>query len=170
MYSSISKNGSPPESIHCAFPVIKETVPQSRLGYSSNNMYDGYPPIMSDGRVITASYQPNAVLNEDILQQNGIQSNWQYRKFMIDHADEIRKENFRESSNDVGYIKRYIDLPLSGVPATVPYLYKSYIDTSRPFGYETSDLKEIYLSKEELDSRRSAPVILSTVNTAQTRR
>ena len=50
-----------------AYPPIKETLPPSALGYRANNKYDGFPPLMSDGRTITATYQPEAVLNEHLL-------------------------------------------------------------------------------------------------------
>jgi hypothetical protein len=144
-----------PESIECAYPVIRETIPQSKLGYSTNNIYDGYPPLMSDGRTITASYQPNAVLNDKIIQENNITSNWQYRKYLTDNGTQIMKQDFREASNDVGYVKRFNDFSSD----SMPYLYKSYNDDTKPFGYQNSDLKELYLSREQLDSARIAPTI-----------
>lgn len=144
-----------PESVKCAFPVIHETIPKSKLGYSANNIYDGYPPLMSDGRTITASYQPEAVMNEKIIKDNGIESNWQYRKYLTENGNEIMKQNFREASNDVGYVKRFNDFSFD----TIPYLYKSYDDNAKPFGYQNSDLKELYLSREQLDSHKIAPTV-----------
>jgi KDO2-lipid IV(A) lauroyltransferase len=58
-----------PEKFECAYPKLKETIPQSRLGYHSNNKYDGFPPLMMDGRTITASWQPEAILNEHLLKE-----------------------------------------------------------------------------------------------------
>jgi hypothetical protein len=41
----------------------------------------------------------------------------------------------------------------------MPYLYKSYEDTTKPIGYQNSDLKELYLSREQLDANRIAPTL-----------
>lgn len=153
-----------PEKMECAYPVIKETVPQSALGYHSNNKYDNFPPLMSDGRSITNTWQPESTINTDLLKSTGIQSNWQYRNFLIHHAKDIMEYNFRESANDVGYYKRHIDVAdiqsnqAFGMNAT-PHLYSSVTDGSRPKGFVTSDLKDIYLSREQLDSRKISPVI-----------
>jgi hypothetical protein len=128
---------------------------KSHLGYSTNNIYDGYPPLMFDGRTITASYQPEAVYNEKLILDNGIKTNWQYRKYLIDNGTQIIKQNLKEASNDVGYVQRFTDLGNN----SMPYLYKSYNDANKPFGYQTSDLKELYLSREQLDARRLAPTV-----------
>jgi hypothetical protein len=144
-----------PVTLECAYPVIRETIPQSKLGYSTNNSYEGFPPLMNDGRPITASYQPEAVLNNKIIEENGIQSNWQYRQYLTKNATQIMKQDFREASNDVGYVQRFTDLKSD----SMPYLYKSYDDNTQPLGYQNSDLKELYLSREQLDSRRVAPTI-----------
>ena len=39
------------------------------------------------------------------------------------------------------------------------FLYKSCLQTTKPYGYENSDLKEIYLSKYQLQCRLYTPVI-----------
>jgi hypothetical protein len=152
------------ERLDTAYPVIKETVPKSSLGYATNNKYPEFPPLMSDGRSITASWQPEAVINDDLILSNNIKSNWQYRKYLTQNAKDIMEYNFRESSNDVGYYKRPIDLPnmqsnLVSNMNTTPYNFSSIHDTTKPFGYQNSDLKELYLSRERLDSRKIAPEI-----------
>ena len=45
----------------------------------SNNIYFGFPPIMTDGRNY-AQWQPGAVVNKTIREENGNKSNWQNRK------------------------------------------------------------------------------------------
>jgi hypothetical protein len=152
------------EKLESAYPIIKETIPQSSLGYATNNKYPGFPPLMSDGRSITTSWQPEAVINDDLIQSNNLRSNWQYRKYLINNAKDIMEYNFRESSNDVGYYKRPIDLPnMQSNKVTnmngAPYNFNSVLDNTKPFGYQTSDLKEMYLSREQLDARKISPVI-----------
>uniref|UniRef100_A0A6C0I432 Uncharacterized protein n=1 Tax=viral metagenome TaxID=1070528 RepID=A0A6C0I432_9ZZZZ len=148
------------------YEIFGNTIPLTTpsLGYNTNNKYPDFPPLMSDGRSVTSSWQPEAVINASIIQANGIKTNWEYRQFLTNNAVEIMKYNFLESSTDVGYYKRPIDLPsirsniVSG-PNTVPYQFKSYSDKAQPFSYSTSDLKEMYLSREELNSRKVSPVI-----------
>jgi hypothetical protein len=41
----------------------------------------------------------------------------------------------------------------------VPFMYSSVMDTREPFGYVQSDLKDVYLSREALQSRMVAPEI-----------
>ena len=153
------------EPVNCAYPIIKETIPKSSLGYNTNNKYPEFPPLMNDGRSITASYQPEAVTNEELKNVIGIKSNWEYRKYLTDNSKEIMEHNFREACNDVGYIKRHTDTPMNRIDnfssASSPYLFNSVMDNSTPFGYVSSDLKSIYLTREQLDARRIAPVVNS---------
>jgi hypothetical protein len=132
--------------------VIKETLPRSSLGYTTNNLYPGFPPIMSDGRAIVASYQPEAVLNTALLQRNQIQSNWQYRRFLTDNANQVMQQNFVEACNDMGYYERFTPAERGNWGP---------ITQSGPSGPSPpSDLKQLYLSRDELNGRQS--VILET--------
>ena len=133
------------------------TLHQSSLGYHANNKYDGFPALMSDGRGINASWQPEAVLNNQLLEQSGIKSNWQYRKYLTKNGLDIMRSNDIEASTDVGYTKRFGDI--EGSTYKAPYMYKSYVDGSKPPGYEDSDLKTLYLSREQLNARMVAPVV-----------
>uniref|UniRef100_A0A6C0D4F0 Uncharacterized protein n=1 Tax=viral metagenome TaxID=1070528 RepID=A0A6C0D4F0_9ZZZZ len=151
-------------SLECAYPVIKETVPQSSLGYHANNKYDGFPPLMNDGRSITATWQPESTINADLIRSNDIQSNWQYRRYLTKNATEIMQYNFRESSNDIGYYKRPLDVldiqsNLVSDMNHTPYTYNSILDSTKPIGYSTSDLKDTYLTREQLSARKISPVI-----------
>jgi hypothetical protein len=161
MFSNFVQNT---EIIDSAYPIIKDTIPLSSRGYNTNNKYPEFPPLMSDGRTITASWQPEAVLNADLIQSNNIKSNWEYRKYLINNAKEIREYNFRDACNDAGYYKRPIDLPsiqsnIVDGQLTNPYKYNSFLDNTQPFGYSSSDLKDIYLSREQLEARKIAPAI-----------
>ena len=164
------------QSIETAYPVIKETIPASHLGYKTNNRYDGFPPLMSDGRSIFAGDRSETLLQNTILKQMNSSldekssiNNAQYREYMVKNARKIMEADFRNASNDVGYYERFADQLFSGLPKGAgistqndrklgsgsPYLYKDTADSARPLGYSDSDLKAIYLTREELDSRRS---------------
>lgn len=153
-----------PENIRSAYPIIKETLPRSSLGYNTNNKYPEFPPLMSDGRAVFGSWQPESVINADLIESNNIKSNWQYRQYLTHNSQQIMEYNFREASNDVGYFKRHMDIPsiqpnnAKGLTSS-PYLYSSVLDETKPFGHSTSDLKTMYLTREQLEARKISPVI-----------
>jgi len=127
-------------------------LPPSSLGYASNNVYAGFPPRMSDGRALIASYQPEAVTNNQLLVQTGIHTNWQYRKYLTDNALDIIEYNRVESFNDVGYVARYQKSEIKDPP----YRYKNYLDKTNRLA-NPSNLKDIYLTREELNAQRMTP-------------
>jgi hypothetical protein len=112
---------------------------------------------MADGRNY-ASWQPDAVINERIQKQEGIQNNWSYRQYLQNNGLQIMKYNNLEACYDLGLNPhtRSDKKPSSNVP----YLYRSTFDGSQPgYGYPTSDLKNPYLSREQLNARLVAPSI-----------
>jgi len=133
---------------------IKETLPPSALGYRSNNKYDGFPPLMSDGRTVVASYQPEAVLNNHLLKEIGVETNWQYRQYLIKNSKEIIQYNRMQTANDAGYFKRYADE--ENTKYSSPIIYSSF-EQKPTSSSPASDLKDIYLSREQLNSRMVAP-------------
>lgn len=139
-----------------AYPPIVDR-PKSIYGYQTHNLYKDFPPMMNDGRVIVASWQPEAIVNNNLLKTTGITSNWHYRQYLTNNAHGIMKQNLAETMNDIGYIARYAQAPVT--PYSTPYKYKSYLDNTTPNGYENSNLKELYFSKEELNARKVSPAI-----------
>ena len=137
-------------NINCAYPIIKENIPASALGYKTNNRYDGFPPLMNDGRSITAAYRSEPLLHNSILKNIGTVSNAEYRDYMIKNGKSILESDFRNTSTDVGYTER----PIDQLQGTTPRVYNTIMDTPR---LPPSDLKQIYLSREQLESRRMAP-------------
>ena len=137
---------------------------KTNLGYNTNNKYPSFPPLMNDGRAVLASHQPESVLNDYLIKSNGIQSNWQYRRYLTKNATNIMNQNFVNSCNDNGYYKRFIDsAPINQTSDTTwfstPHLYSSAIDSEKPKGFMNSDLKESYLSREQLNARKISPAI-----------
>jgi hypothetical protein len=128
----------------------------------SNNIHFNFPPIMQDGRTYS-SYQPEAVVNQRIQEVNHINSNWKYRQFLTQNADQIMQFNTTEACYTLGLNPH---VTTDATPSSnVPFLYKSTFDTSSPgFGYPTSDLKNPYLSRQQLEARMISPTI--TMNDA----
>jgi len=130
-------------------------VPSSE--YQSNNRYENFPPIMNDGRSsVQASWQPGSVVNNRIMENAGIKSNWQYRQYLSDHAEEIRNQQFTAACTDAGYYDRGFMGPACGASYTPPVLYTSVTEPPRHRG-TTSEMKSLYLSKEELQARQVIP-------------
>ena len=121
----------------------------------SNNIHFDFPPIMTDGRNY-AKWQPGAVINEQIRQENNIKSNWQYRQYLTKNADAVIKANQLEACDECCYCPAL----RTGEPVpNTPFLYKSCMEKSQPYGYENSDLKNVYLSSYQLQARMVAPAI-----------
>ena len=126
--------------------------------YSASNNYDfNFPAKMADGR-IWSQWNPDAVVNERIQKKEGIQSNWQYRQFLQKNSLPIMNYNSQEACYNIGLDPHY---NTDKTPSSnVPYTFKGTFDTGRPgFGYCNSDLKNPYLSREQLNARLVSPSI-----------
>jgi hypothetical protein len=103
-------------------------------------------------------WQPEGSTNRKIQVDSGISSNWKYRQYMQKNANEIMKYNTMQSINTSGN-NPYTILNTNPTGNT-PYLYNSVHDTSSPaYGFRNSDLKQDYMTKEQMKSRMVAPSI-----------
>jgi hypothetical protein len=146
MFSFLSNTGG--TQFQASYPLFCKQYAPSTLGYATNNQYAGFPPKMVDGRALIASYQPEAVVNNDLIVSNGIRTNWEYRRFLTKNAKMVIDTNFRESANDVGYYKRVYSAP------PVQYNKRLYDTYDIENGDQMSDLKMEYLSREQLAARQ----------------
>jgi hypothetical protein len=152
--------------IPVVFPNL-DNLPKSAQGYTTNNKYPDFPPLMADGRSMQASWQPEADANNAILQRNNIKSNWEYRQFLTNNAPEIMRQNFIESATDVGYYERNnvgenseaTFQPISATSMSRPFLYSSILEPAMHLGNVDTDLKMNYLSREQLQAQQFAPVV-----------
>jgi hypothetical protein len=126
--------------------------------YNASNNYDfNSPAKMSDGR-LWSQWQQDAVVNERIQFKEGIQSNWSYRQYLQNNGLQIMNYNSMESCYDLGLDPH---VKSDRTPSdNVPYKFRGIFDSSKPgFGYCNSDLKNPYLTSEQLNSRLIAPSI-----------
>ena len=123
---------------------------------ASNNIHFDFPPIMNDGRNF-ATWQPGAVISENIKKQENIKTNWDYRNYLTKNADTIIKTNQLNACNDCCACPGLFNTN-QAIP-NIPYLYKSCLDKGQPYGYHNSDLKTTYLSRTELQQRMAAPIL-----------
>ena len=122
----------------------------------SNNIHFDFPPIMSDGRNF-ATWQPGAIVNEEIKVRENIKTNWQYRQYLTNNADSIIKYNQLAACDQCcSCPAKYGD---GKEVSNSPFLYKSCTESTQPYGYENSDLKNLYLDEYQLQCRLITPVI-----------
>lgn len=131
-----------------AYPVIQ--LPNS--GYHTNNNYNNFPPFMQDGRAILASWGSASHLDK---RNDGIQSNWQYRQYMTENSNQIRDKMFTDSLSDIGYVKQN----MSTSDIHYPHTYASVHEPVSHYQAMPSDLRETYLTREQLQDRLVVPSV-----------
>ena len=120
----------------------------------SNNIHFNIPPLMSDGRMCT-QFDPSCHVNNKLKQKMNFSNNYDYRQWLIKNGNRVADLNKRSACNECSECVE----TAANAPTTVKYLFKSCQDNSKPFGYEGSDLKNLYLSKQALNARLKAPII-----------
>ena len=121
---------------------------------ASNNIHNDFPALMSSGNLYT-DYNSACKTNNQIKEKNGMKSNYQYRQWLIKNAESVMKSNSIAACNQCGACMN----SFTSRPESEKYLFKSCNDNTQPFGYETSDLKNLYLSREQLQNRLTAPIM-----------
>jgi hypothetical protein len=106
------------------------------------------PGVVSDGRLFT-NYRSEASVGDTLKKENSLKSNEEYRKFLVQNTDSIMKYNYDHMANEnkTDYQHRQYDYGR-------PYLYTNIQDDSKPYGYEDSTSKQIYLTREQLDDKK----------------
>lgn len=152
MFSSVSTLKG--QSVYESYPQMDTP----STAYKANNKYANFPPMMHDGRNITSSWQPGTFVDEAIRKDNNIVSNWQYRKYLTDNAEQIRNHNFKQACNDVGYyVRNEPDGSDRSTTYRTPYVYKDSQAPVQHIGASASELKDLYLTKEQLQARQVVP-------------
>ena len=121
----------------------------------SNNIYYSSPPLMSDGRNF-ANWQPGTEIDNILKKEANITNNNIYRQYLINNADKIIELNQLEACNNCACCPYYNN---NKNTSNNPYLYNNCLSDIKPFGYEESDLKNLYLSREQLAAIKSQPII-----------
>jgi hypothetical protein len=102
-----------------------------------NNIHFDSPAIMADGRTYS-NWQPCAVINENIRIRENIKTNWDYRNYLQSNANSIMTLDRRTACEQTGCI------PVDNKIST----------------YEPSDLKQIYLSRQQLQE----DIVITQIN------
>lgn len=116
----------------------------------SNNIHFNYPPLMTDGRNFSL-YESSSLLDNAIKTNANIKTNSDYRRYIQKNADLIIKNNQLRSCNECNSCP-YVNYDVK--MSNKPYIFNSILSKDQPYGYEDSDLKNIYLSREQLNAQK----------------
>lgn len=121
----------------------------------SNNIHMGFPALMSDGRLY-ANWESSCESNNALKEKEGIKNNYDYRQYLIKNGSSVMSKNTMAACDNCCACKENFN---KTIRANEKYIFKSCSDKTMPFGYENSDLKNMYLSRQELESRMAAPIL-----------
>jgi hypothetical protein len=113
---------------------------------TNNNATEKFPGIVQDGRTFTLYTQDT----ESFKRNHGIQTNSEYRKYLMDHANELMKLNYRTS-----ILENKTPILQQPFKNGSPYLIRGH---EQPYGYENSFAKEMYLTRQALDDKKRRPM------------
>ena len=102
----------------------------------------------SDGRIYT-NWLPAGELNKNIRIKNNIKTNKDYRAYLVNNADKIIDFNQRQSVAEVSYSPYYRNYAAVNSNAT----------NNVTNNEEESDLKKLYLSRNDINKRYNTPVV-----------
>lgn len=123
----------------------------------SNNVHPDFPPLMDDGR--NFAILDTTLNNIKLREQFGIKNNYEYRQFLIKNGDSIIRQNQQSACDNCCYCPHNHGNNDLKEGDGSKYIFKSCTDDKKPFGYESSDLKSLYMSREALQSRLFAPLM-----------
>lgn len=115
---------------------------------TQNNSNANIPGVLSDGRLFT-NYASDAIVGESIKKENGITSNEEYRRYLVRNTEAIMKMNYDHMANEnkTSYEHNQFDYGQ-------PHLYKSIQEETKPYGYEDTTVKQMYLTRQQLDDKK----------------
>ena len=122
----------------------------------SNNIHFNFPPLMNDGRNYS-NYEAGASLDNNLKKKANIKTNSDYRKFLQKNADSIIRNNQLNACNECSNYYNTNNNNNNNLGITKPYIFDSIISNDQPYGYENSDLKNIYLSRQVLQAQMHSP-------------
>jgi len=115
---------------------------------TQNNSQANMPGVLSDGRLFT-NYASDAIVAENIKREQGIKTNEEYRRFLVEHTESIMKHNYDHmaTQNKTQYDHAQYQYGQ-------PHLYHSVQEDTKPYGYEDTTVKQMYLTRQQLDDKK----------------
>jgi hypothetical protein len=112
---------------------------------------------------------PICMVEKSIITKRGINSNYQYRRYMTENAESVMKSNFQTALAETGWsggsfsllddtatISNAGDIPFGAHITSVQPKQRERVDMDYP-PLKDSDMRGIYMSKQEMTSRMEYP-------------
>jgi hypothetical protein len=108
------------------------------------------------GRPFT-DYKSNSTSNQFIKHKHNIQTNNEYRHFLTSNASSIITNN----KNNAYGLTPFDDEKheYTPCPQKSNYIFTTDFDMDFPYEYESSNLKQLHLSKRQLNQRKHTPLV-----------
>lgn len=118
----------------------------------SNNIYSNFNSLMSDSRIFT-DYSTEYTIENKLRNEMKIGNNTNYRHYLQNNSDKIISNNQLKSCNSCSYCqyKDNTELPEKD------YIFRENLLKNVNFGYNNSDLKNVYLSREKMNLELNLP-------------
>jgi len=114
-----------------------------------NNIHSNFPAMMSDGKFST-NWNTACANNNRLKREGGVVDNYNYRQYLQKNGNTLILKNQLSACNNCGLAWNEYH---NKNDTHKKYIFKACNDDSTPPGYEKSDLKNSYLSRQELASR-----------------
>jgi hypothetical protein len=138
-----------------------------------DNNYPGDPARMSDGRLFTHWASPGTHAYDQRVtparplppskhsNPGSIASNLDYRRYMTRHGVAVSATNAAAAHAQVGVSNFAADAVFQGAK-TGRYLFTSAHDNTVPYGYESSNMKQHFIAREQMSTQGAySPFILA---------
>lgn len=122
---------------------------------NTNNLFTNLPANMEDGRFLKDLKVDQDILNKETMAQLSIQTNGDYRNYLQNNSAAIMQSNSITAHNKTGNMIYFT----SNNSHNPPFHYNNSLDRRQPAGYNESDLKNYYLSREQLNRNMISPSI-----------
>ena len=120
----------------------------------TNNIHHDKPPLMSDRRLFTLT-NPACDINKKLSQAAGVKSNYEYRQYLMSNGKTLIENNTIKACDECSECVKYT----KETEKTNKYLYKSLHDNHVPYGYQASDLKNLYLTRQQQNGKYVSPIV-----------
>jgi hypothetical protein len=114
-----------------------------------------FAPIIDNGRNYS-NYEPGSSLDNKLKETANITNNSEYRKYLQTNADSIIKNNQLSACYEC-CTTPFFSNNSDGMATTKPYIFDSILSDNQPYGYETSDLKNEFISTQMLQAQLHTP-------------
>ena len=105
--------------------------------------------VMEDARFVS-NYVPNALFEKQLQKTNHISSNEEYRSFLVNNGNNIMNINKQKA------LQQNVDIEFNVVPDKNhgPFVFNNIHSNSSPYGYESNETKQLYLSRVQLAAQK----------------